>query len=106
MRALKVLIAMGIVASSAAIASPSSAATSWGFTQDSVSLGLSGVSPHVERVGSNDRLWYPGGPEGTVASDCTDGGVCTKVALGSRLGNDFTAVTLANGTRQIGRAHV
>ena len=100
MRALKVLIALGIVASSAAIASPSSAASSWGFTQDSVSLGLSGVSPHVERVGSNDRLWYPGGPEGTVASDCTDGGVCTKVALGSRLGNDFTAVTLANGTRR------
>ncbi|NDI19432.1 MAG: hypothetical protein EBY89_06695, partial [Actinobacteria bacterium] len=66
MRALKVLVSAAIVASVAAIASPSSAVVSWEFSQDSVSLGLTGVSPHVERVGSNDRLWYPGGSEGTV----------------------------------------
>ncbi|NBS28120.1 MAG: hypothetical protein EBS70_04445 [Actinobacteria bacterium] len=100
MRALKVLVSAAIVASVAAIASPSSAVVSWEFSQDSVSLGLTGVSPHVERVGSNDRLWYPGGPEGTVASDCTDAGTCTKLTLGGRLGNDFTAITLSNGTRR------
>ncbi|MEY2762260.1 MAG: hypothetical protein RLZZ48_332 [Actinomycetota bacterium] len=100
MRALKVLISAAIVASVAAVGSPSSAVVSWEFTQDPVSLGLTGVSPHAERVGANDRLWYPGGLEGTAASDCNDAGVCTRLTLTSRLGNDFTALTLANGTRR------
>lgn len=100
MRAVKLVIVGMIVAGIVAVAAPTQAIVSWEFTQDSVSLGLTGVSPHVERTGSVDRLWYPGGPEGTVASDCTDAGSCSRVAVGSRLGNDFTAVTLANGTRR------
>ena len=96
----KVLISSAIIAAVAAVGSPSSAVVSWEFSQDSVNLGLTGVSPHAERVGSNDRLWYPGGLEGTVASDCNDAGVCTRLTLTSRLGNDFTAITLANGTRR------
>ena len=100
MRALKALIIGAVVAGFTSIASPSSAVVSWEFSQDSVSLGLTGVSPHVERTGSADRLWYPGGTEGTVASDCNDAGSCTRVALTARLGNDFTAITLSNGTRR------
>lgn len=100
MRALKALIIGAVVAGITSFASPTSAVVSWEFSQDSVSLGLTGVSPHVERTGSADRLWYPGGTEGTVASDCNDAGSCTRVALTSRLGNDFTAVTLADGTRR------
>jgi hypothetical protein len=100
MRAVKTLIIGAIVAGSVSMAAPSQAVVSWEFSQDGVSLGLTGVSPHVERTGSVDRLWYPGGPEGTVASDCTDAGSCTRVTLSSRLGNDFTAVTLSNGTRR------
>ncbi len=31
------------------------------WAEDAVSLGITGVSPHVERTGYADRLWYPGG---------------------------------------------
>ncbi|MSZ67858.1 MAG: hypothetical protein F2712_04230, partial [Actinobacteria bacterium] len=35
-----------------------SALVEWALAEDSVSLGLTGVSPHVERTGNADRLWY------------------------------------------------
>ena len=76
-----------------------SAVVEWGLTEDAVSLGLTGVSPHVERTGNADRLWYPS-LAGTIASDCTDAGSCTSVPVTGRLGSDFTAITLPNGTRR------
>ncbi|NBU60825.1 MAG: hypothetical protein EBS27_03510, partial [Actinobacteria bacterium] len=76
------------------------AVVEWALTEDAVSLGLTGVSPHVERTGNADRLWYPGGLAGTAVADCNDAGACTSVASSGRLGSDFTAITLPNGTRR------
>ena len=76
------------------------AVVEWALTEDAVSLGLTGVSPHVERTGNADRLWYPGGLAGTAVSDCNDAGACTIVPNTGRLGSDFTAITLPNGTRR------
>lgn len=76
-----------------------SALVEWGLTEDAVSLGLTGVSPHVERTGNADRLWYPS-LAGTIVSDCTDAGACASVPVTGRLGSDFTAITLPNGTRR------
>ena len=77
-----------------------SALVEWALAEDSVSLGLTGVSPHVERTGNADRLWYPGGLAGTSVADCNDAGACTSVPVTGRLGSDFTAITLPNGTRR------
>jgi len=77
-----------------------SALVEWALAEDSVSLGLTGVSPHVERTGNADRLWYPGGLAGTAVADCNDAGACTSVPITGRLGSDFTAITLPNGTRR------
>ncbi|NBR99721.1 MAG: hypothetical protein EBT42_05010, partial [Actinobacteria bacterium] len=71
----------------------------WALAEDAVSLGLTGVSPHVERTGNADRLWYPS-LAGTIVSDCSDAGACTSVPVTGRLGSDFTAITLPNGTRR------
>ena len=76
-----------------------SALVEWALAEDAVALGLTGVSPHVERTGNADRLWYPS-LAGTIVSDCTDAGACTSVPVTGRLGSDFTAVTLPNGTRR------
>ncbi len=56
--ALAVAIA---IASQLFASSPVSAVVSWQIADDSVSLGLTGVSPYVERAGSVDRLWRSGG---------------------------------------------
>ena len=76
-----------------------SALVEWALAEEAVSLGLTGASPHVERTGNADRLWYPN-LAGTIVSDCTDAGACTSVPVTGRLGNDFTAITLPNGTRR------
>jgi hypothetical protein len=70
------------------------------FADDSVNLGMTGVSPHVERVGAVDRVWRSDGPQGTAVSDCTDAGTCTAVSAnwGSPI-NDFTAVTFGGKRR-------
>jgi len=88
-----------LVATTMAFSQGSSAAVSWSFSEDSVSLGLSGVSPHVEKTGAVDRIWYPSLPS-TAVSDCTDAGACTLVGGVGRLGSDFTAISLPNGTRR------
>ena len=77
-----------------------SALVEWALAEDAVSLSLTGVSPHVERTGNADRLWYPGGLAGTAVADCNDAGACTSVSITGRLGSDFTAITLPNGTRR------
>ena len=76
-----------------------SALVEWALAEDAVSLGVTGVSPHVERTGNADRLWYPS-LAGTIVSDCTDAGACASVPVTGRLGSDFTAITLPNGTRR------
>ncbi|MEI8024487.1 MAG: hypothetical protein WCH63_09910 [Actinomycetota bacterium] len=72
----------------------------WALAEDAVALNITGVSPHVERTGSADRLWYPS-LAGTAISDCSDAGVCTSVPVAPpMMVSDFTAVTLPNGTRR------
>jgi hypothetical protein len=77
-----------------------SALVEWALAEDAVALNITGVSPHVERTGNADRLWYPGGLAGTAVADCNDAGACTSVSITGRLGSDFTAITLPNGTRR------
>ena len=69
-----------LAATTLAFSQGSFAAVSWSFSEDSVSLGLSGVSPHVEKTGAVDRLWYSGGPAGTAVADCSDAGSCAAVS--------------------------
>ena len=93
--AIAIALASQLVASS-----PVSAVVSWQITDDSVSLGLTGVSPYVERAGLVDRLWRSAGLNGTEATDCTDAGVCSATALSGRFGSDFSVLKLADGSRR------
>ena len=75
----------------------------WSMTEDMglhLKMNMNGVSPHVERLNGVDRIWRSDGPTGTVVSDCNEEGVCTNVTVPARLGNDFTVVTFANGTKR------
>ena len=75
----------------------------WSMTEDMglhLKMNMNGVSPHVERLNGVDRVWRSDGPTGTVVSDCNEEGVCTNVTVPARLGNDFTVVTFANGTKR------
>ena len=97
----KGLIAVAtLVAVTMATSQQTTASSSWSFTDDSTNLGLTGVSPHVERTGSVDRLWYSGGPGGTAVADCTCSGSCTAVAAnwGSPI-NDVTFATFGGVKR-------
>ena len=67
---------------------------------DAVSLGMTGVSPHVERINGVDRVWRSDGPGGTRASDCNEAGTCTNLSLTGTFGNDFTVVSFLNGTKR------
>ncbi len=82
-----------LVAVTMAFSQQSTASSSWSFTDDSTNLGLTGVSPHVERTGSVDRLWYSGGPGGTAVADCNSSGTCTTVA--ANWGTPINDVTFA-----------
>ena len=93
------IVTTALVASLLASGQQASAVVTWEFSEESVALGISAVSPHVERTGSVDRIWYPSLPS-TAVSDCTDAGACTLVSGVGRLSSDFTAITLPNGTRR------
>ncbi len=96
-----VIVAFVTVSLSVFNGSPASAVDSWQITEDSVSIGLTGVSPYVEHLASGaDRVWRSGGLNGSEVSDCTDAGVCAAVALGSRFGTDVSILSLANGSRR------
>jgi hypothetical protein len=86
--ALATLIAVTLASSQ-----QSSASSSWSFTDDVANVGLTGVSPHVERNGSLDRVWYSGGPSGTSIADCSAAGTCTAVA--ANWGTPINDVTFA-----------
>jgi hypothetical protein len=99
MRNTKMLLA-AVLLLAAVPPSSAQAVVEWELKEDSTSLGLTGVSPHVERTGNVDRLWYPGGLSGTAVADCSDNGTCTSVPVSGRLGSDFTAITLPDGSRR------
>jgi hypothetical protein len=83
-------------------AAPAGAVVSWKFTEDAVSLGMEGVSPHVERVGTTDRVWRAGTAAGTAVSVCTDAGACTAETLSTGGGgpvSDFTMAQAPSGMR-------
>ena len=94
-RALVVALALTI----STLPSPAQASNNWVMTAENVTLGINGVSPHVERFNGVDRVWRSDGPNGTTISDCNDAGVCTSVS-GSKLGPDFTLITFPNGTKR------
>lgn len=97
---MKRAIFSALVIAAALLTPPTHAADKWVLTTDNVSLGMNGVSPHVEKTGEIDRVWRSDGPSGTVASDCNAAGVCTNVSLSGNFGNDFTVVTFPNGNKR------
>lgn len=79
-----------------------SAVVEWELVEESVSLGMNGVSPHVEKVAAGDRVWRSDGPSGTEVSLCTDAGVCTAERLTTTGGgpiNDFAVAQTTSGLR-------
>jgi len=77
------------------------AVVEWTLTEDAVSLGLTGVSPHVERTGNADRVFRSDGPIGTAVSLCSDAGSCTSETLNTGGGpvSDFAVAQTATGLR-------
>lgn len=87
------------------VAIPSSSANAvveWELKDDSVSLGMNGVSPHVEKTASGDRVFRSDMvPAGTAVSMCNDAGSCTTETLsvtGSPV-SDFAIATTPSGVR-------
>ena len=89
-----------LAVSTLACSQSSSASSSWTFTDESSNLGLTGVSPHVEKTGAVDRVYYSGGPGGTAVADCNSSGSCAAVAAnwGSPI-NDVTFATFGGVKR-------
>jgi hypothetical protein len=71
------------------------AVVEWELTDDPVSLGMSGVSPHVEKTASGDRVWRSDGPSGTVVSICSEAGACTAETFSTGTGGSISDVTIA-----------
>lgn len=82
--------------------SPAGAVVTWELTDDAVSLGMNGASPHVEKTASGDRVWRSDMvPAGTAVSLCTDAGVCATETLTVSGGgvSDFTIAQTTSGLR-------
>jgi hypothetical protein len=93
-----IAVALTMLVSSANV----NAVVEWEFVEESVSLGMSGVSPHVEKVANGDRVWRSDGPVGTAVSLCPDAGSCVSETLTSPGGgpiNDFSVAQTASGLR-------
>jgi len=82
---------------------PSSAVVEWELIDESVSLGMNGVSPHVEKVAGGDRVWRSDtSPSGTAVSLCNDAGSCSTESLTfAEAGgaSDFAISQTASGRR-------
>jgi hypothetical protein len=93
------LITTGLIATAA----PVTNAANWVLTDESVNLGMSGVSPHVERVAGGDRVWRADMvPTGTAVSLCNDAGVCTAEAISTGSNGpvaDFAVAQTPSGLR-------
>jgi hypothetical protein len=79
------------------------AVVEWEFVEESVSLGMSGVSPHVEKVANGDRVWRSDMvPAGTAVSLCNDAGACATETLTTSGGgpvSDYTVAQAPSGLR-------
>ena len=103
-RRSRVVLVAGVLAASLAFsAAPAAHASSWVLTDESVNLGLTGVSPHVERVAGGDRVWRADMvPTGSAVTLCNDAGVCTPEAFATGSNGpvaDFTVAQTPTGTR-------
>ena len=78
------------------------AVVEWELVDASVSLGMNGVSPHVEKTSSGDRVFRSDMvPSGTAVSMCSEAGTCTTESLsvtGSPV-SDFALATTPSGVR-------
>jgi hypothetical protein len=78
-------------------------AQSWSFSEDSVSLGLNGVSPHVQKTSKGDRLWRSDMvPTGTAVTICDTSGNCTQETFSTGSAgpvSDFTVAKAPSGWR-------
>jgi hypothetical protein len=97
------LVICGVAVAAAVAVSAGGAAAVQGstFTDDPVSLGMTGVSPHVERTAAGDRVWRSDGPAGTNVSLCTDAGACTPetLSVGGGPVSDFAVAQSPSGLR-------
>jgi len=100
---MKFMVCGAAVAASVAVSAGGAAAVQGStFTDDPVSLGMTGVSPHVERTAAGDRVWRADMvPSGTAVSLCTDAGVCTSESLsvGGSPVSDFAIAQSQSGLR-------
>jgi hypothetical protein len=84
---------------------PAAKAKKWTLTEDAVSIGLSGVSPHVMKTPSGDRLWRSDQvPTGTAVTVCDAAGVCTAESLSTGTTGPVSDYTIAR-TRTGWRAY-
>lgn len=99
---VKLVVCGAAVAASVSVSAGSAGAVQGStFTDDPVSLGMTGVSPHVERTAAGDRVWRSDGPAGTNVSLCTDAGACTPETLSLSGGpvSDFAVAQSPSGLR-------
>jgi hypothetical protein len=102
---VSIWITAAVVASFAVQATGPSvgAVVEWEFVEESVSLGMSGVSPHVEKVAGGDRVWRSAiVPAGTAVSLCSDAGACTSETLTTTDAgsvSDYTVAQTPSGLR-------
>ncbi|NQW67703.1 MAG: hypothetical protein HQ454_00210 [Acidimicrobiaceae bacterium] len=78
------------------------AVVEWQLTDDAVSLGINGVSPHVEKTAGGDRVFRSDMvPSGTAVSMCNDAGACTSENLTVSGGgvSDFAIASTPSGVR-------
>lgn len=74
-------------------------AKSWSFSEDSVSLGLRGVSPHVQKTPTGDRLWRSDMvPTGTAVTMCDSRGNCTQETFSTGSAGPVSDYTIAKST--------
>ena len=84
---------------------PAAKPKKWTLTEDAVSLGLSGVSPHVMKTPSGDRLWRSDQvPTGTAVTMCDAAGVCTAESVSTGTTGPVSDYTIAR-TRSGWRAY-
>ena len=78
------------------------AVVEWELVDENLSLGMNGVSPHVEKTANGDRVWRSDGPTGTAVSLCSEAGSCTAESLTTTGGgpvNDFSVAQTPSGLR-------
>jgi len=91
----RISLVASIVILAMLLPSPAGAVVTWELTDDAVSLGINGVSPHVEKTAGGDRVWRSDGASGTVVSMCSDAGVCTAETFSTGTSGPINDVTIA-----------